>query len=71
MSGTGSRLNLEPQNVLFLQYFKNIYLVKTAFLKNYVEVCEARKDHSAQTLSKGGNLELEHGTSLTAWIQIT
>ena len=65
----------------FFQYFKNICLqdvsseislVNIAHMKDYVEACEASKDLAPHTLSKGGNLELDHtGTLRTAWVQIT
>ena len=61
----------EPLNAFFFQYFKNIclqdvstviFLVNIAFMKDYVEVCEARKDHAPHTLSQGWNFE-HNGTS--------
>ena len=62
MPGTGSMFNLKPINAL--QYLENIcvqdvstviFLVNTAFLKDYVKVWEVRKDHAPHTLSKGGH----------------
>ena len=68
MSGTGSRLNLEPLNPFFFKIFQKhlspgfstvIFLVNSAFMKDYVEVCEARKDYAPHTGWKIGT-----GTSL-------